>query len=352
VLVRGFDRPQIHLDVQRHHDGERKTRALLDWVVEHGPGPGIVYAVTQRDTEELAAALVDRGIRAGAYHGGLPHREREEVQERFMEDGEIDVMVATIAFGMGVDKPDVRFVVHHGVSESIDAYYQEIGRAARDGKPARAVLFYRTEDLGTRRFQASGRVDREVLDRMARGLRAVPDRDIDPKDIAEDLGLSKTRAATALHRLEDVDIAVVGDDGSVHASPGIAGMDDAALELAVDEAERAEEEREAFERSRVEMVRSYAEHEGCRRAFILGYFGEGYDPPCGNCDNCDRGLSEPASARRSMFRVGQRVAHGRWGGGTVAEVRDGQVTVVFDSVGYKTLDEALVREHRLLTALA
>jgi ATP-dependent DNA helicase RecQ len=124
------------------------------------------------------------------------------------------------------------------------------------------------------------------------------------------------------------------------------------MRAAVDAAATAEAGRHAFELSRVEMIRAYAERHDCRRAFILGYFGEGYDPPCGNCDNCDRGLSQPAAERRSTFRVGQRVAHGRWGAGTVAEVEEGHVTVVFDSVGYKTLDEALVLEHSLLTVLA
>ncbi len=101
------------LAVERHHEDERKTRALLDWVVD-APGPGIVYATTQRETEELALALGERGVRSGAVPRRACRRPlREESQEAFMDDGEIDVMVATIAFGMGVDKPDVRFVAHH-----------------------------------------------------------------------------------------------------------------------------------------------------------------------------------------------------------------------------------------------
>ena len=106
----------------------------------------------------MAKELRERGVRAQHYHGGLSAKTRSERQRRFMESDGIDVMVATIAFGMGVDKADVRWVFHHDVSESVDSYYQELGRAGRDGEPAEAVLFYREQDLGLRRFFASGRV--------------------------------------------------------------------------------------------------------------------------------------------------------------------------------------------------
>jgi ATP-dependent DNA helicase RecQ len=348
IVVRGFDRPEIRLSVARHHEDERKTRALLDWVVEHAPGPGIVYATTQRETEELAEQLVERGVRAAHYHGGMADRRRDETQQAFMEDGEIDVMVATIAFGMGVDKPDVRFVAHHAVSESVDTYWQEVGRAGRDRQPAEAILFYRPQDLGTRRFQASGRVDRAALDQVARGLRASAGEEVDPRTIADDLHLSKTRVATALHRLEDVDIAIVGDDGLVTTAPGVEKLDDDALAAAIDDAAIAEEQRESFDRSRVEMMRAYAEHDGCRRAFVLGYFGEEYDPPCGNCDWCEAHADEHEPAPDDGFEVGVRVTHVEWGAGTVSVRERDQVTVVFDSVGYRTLDAGLVVERGLL----
>jgi ATP-dependent DNA helicase RecQ len=256
--------------------------------------------------------------------------------------------VATIAFGMGVDKPDVRFVAHHSVSESVDAYWQEVGRAGRDGAPAEGILFYRPQDLGTRRFQASGRVDRSARDRVARGLRAAGGKPVDPRDIAESLDLSKTRVATALHRLEDVDIAVVEDDGSVHAAPGVAGLDDDAVAAAIDDAALAEEQRESFDRSRVEMMRAYAEHDGCRRSFVLGYFGEEYEPPCGNCDWCETHADVVEEDPDDGLDVGLRVAHVEWGEGTVSGRERDQLTVVFDSVGYRTLDVALVLERGLL----
>src|SRR3954449_890366 len=169
VIVRGFDRPNIHLAVRAFHDAERKRRALLDAVAEAEP-PGIVYVATKRVAEEVAAALADRGVRAEAYHGGLGARRRDDVQERFMAGEGVDVVVATIAFGMGVDKPNVRFVFHHDVSESVDAYYQEMGRGGRDGEPAQACLFWRPEDLGLRRFFAGGLVDRSAMERVARLL--------------------------------------------------------------------------------------------------------------------------------------------------------------------------------------
>ncbi len=115
IVVRGFDRPEIASPSRAATTTTARPARCWTGSSRTHPGPGIVYAVTQRETEELALALAERGVRSGAYHGGMPDRLREDTQEAFMDRGEIDVMVATIAFGMGVDKADVRFVVHHAV---------------------------------------------------------------------------------------------------------------------------------------------------------------------------------------------------------------------------------------------
>jgi ATP-dependent DNA helicase RecQ len=343
IVVRGFDRPGLHLAVRRFADPGAKREALLDAVAEAEP-PGIVYVATQRAAEEVAEDLSARGIRAVAYHGGLARGRRDAAQEAFMSGDGADVVVATIAFGMGVDKPDVRFVFHLDVSESVDAYYQEVGRAGRDGAAASAVLFYRPEDLGRRRFQASGRVGPDAMQQVADAVLRRRDA-VDPAALHEECDLSRTRLATAVRRLEEAGLVAVRDDGCVAAA---APAQEA--EAAVADAVRAEEEREAFDRSRVDMMRGYAEHDGCRRAYVLGYFGEPYDPPCGCCDICDAGGGEPAPRRQAGWEVGDRVAHARWGAGTVQRLEDGRLTVVFDGVGYKTLDAAAVAGGDLLVA--
>ncbi|MEH3053761.1 MAG: ATP-dependent DNA helicase [Patulibacter minatonensis] len=348
VIVRGFDRPNIRLEVVRHDDAEIKHRALVERVVEvAGPGrPGIVYCATKREAERTADELAGLGVRAAHYHGGLSPTARAERQAQFMDDAELDVMVATIAFGMGIDKSDVRWVFHHDVSESVDAYYQEIGRAGRDGEPAEAVLFYRPQDLGLRRFFASGRVAHDELEQVAQAL-LEHHGPVDPAELAESLPLSDTKLTTAVQHLEEAGLAHVRDDGLLEADR------DADLEEVVGRADEAEEHRQAFDRSRVDMMRAYAEGSGCRRAFVLGYFGEGYEPPCGSCDTCDRiadapGAGAVADATPAPFTAGQRVEHEEWGTGTVGQVDRGQVTVVFDTVGYKTLGLDLVLDRGLL----
>lgn len=153
VVVHGFDRPNIHLAVERFADGRSKREALLDRVQE-AHKPGIVYVARKKTAEELAGELWQRGVQGVYYHGGMSASERERAQAAFM-DNEFEVVVATTAFGMGIDKPDVRFVFHYDIPDSLDSYYQEIGRAGRDGEPADAYLFYRSEDLGIRRFFAA-----------------------------------------------------------------------------------------------------------------------------------------------------------------------------------------------------
>jgi ATP-dependent DNA helicase RecQ len=343
VLVRGFDRPNIHLAVEPfhgEHGADRKQRALIEAIAE-APKPGIVYVATRRQSEELAGSLSDRGVAAAPYHAGMRAGERDDVQQRFMDSG-LEVVVATTAFGMGIDKADVRWVFHGEVSESLDAYYQEIGRAGRDDEPARAVLFYRSEDLGLRRFFAgTGHVE---VDEIAHVLDAVRHAGgaVAPASLQAELELSETKLATALARLEEAGAISVRPTGEVEATD--AASDSAA---AVRAAAETEEKRRTFDRSRVEMMRGYAETGDCRRAFILSYFGEPFTPPCGRCDNCDAGRSE-APPEDVPFAVGSRVTHGSWGAGVVQRYDDDAVVVLFDEFGYKTLALAVIRERDLL----
>jgi ATP-dependent DNA helicase RecQ len=339
VLVRGFDRPNIHLAVERFHGeqgAERKLRALRD-AVEAAAKPGIVYVATRRQAEALAESLCERGVTAASYHAGMRGAERDAVQERFME-AELEVVVATTAFGMGIDKADVRWVFHSEVSESLDAYYQEIGRSGRDGEPAQARLFYRSEDLGLRRFfSAGGHVE---VDEIAQVLDAVAGGVTDPTTLQDATELSETKLASALARLEEAGAVRVLPSGAVEAT-----ADDPAA--AVRTAAEEEEKRRVFDRSRVDMMRGYAEADGCRREFLLSYFGEPFRPPCGSCDNCEAGRGD-APAADVPFAVGARVAHDQWGEGVVQRYDDDAVVVLFDDVGYKTLALGVVRERGLL----
>jgi ATP-dependent DNA helicase RecQ len=340
LIVRGFDRPNIRLEVDRHHDERAKRRALLDRAEGLG-GPGIVYVATRKLAEEVADELSERGVRALAYHAGMGSARRDEVQEAFMDDS-VDAIVATVAFGMGVDKPNVRYVLHDSPSDSVDSYYQEIGRAGRDGEPAEAVLFYRTEDLGLRRFFAASGLDGETVQRVAEevGRRSRP---LDPSELRERLDVSESKLMSALARLEDAGALELRPDGSVDPSHLVPDEVDEAVEAASDSAE----ERRAFDASRLEMMRAYAEHDHCRRVFVLSYFGEEADGECGNCDNCEAGHGTPEDGERP-FEVGAGVTHVEWGEGVVQRYDGDQVVVLFDSVGYKTLSVELVVERGLL----
>jgi ATP-dependent DNA helicase RecQ len=346
VVVRGFDRPNIHLEVRSFLEERHKRKALLE-ACALAPGAGIVYAATRKSSEDLADELRRTGLRAACYHAGLPAKERTQVHESFVAD-ELDVVVATTAFGMGIDKPNVRFVFHHAISESLDAYYQEIGRAGRDGEPADAVLFFRIEDLGLRKFfNGGGELGADQLLGVAVAV-AREDGPVEPTALAETTGLSQTRLTAAVSRLEEAGAVEVLPGGAVVATGAVHPID------AAEEAARNEEARSKIERSRVEMVRSYAESRSCRREFLLNYFGEQVGGACGTCDNCRRlgadGERTAEAERAVPFAADTRVQHRLWGSGLLVRADGDAITVLFDDVGYKTMSLRLLLDEDLIEA--
>jgi ATP-dependent DNA helicase RecQ len=279
IFVQGFDRPNIHLRVD-HFKTEAEKRDALVHRVRWADKPGIVYTGTRNSAEEIMRALEAEQIEALFYHGGLKGTERHEIQDRFMA-GEADVIVATNAFGMGVDKPDIRFVYHYDPSDSLDSYYQEIGRAGRDGEPAEAILFFRDEDIGAQSFKtAEGNIESGVLERLVTHL-ANEDEPVHPDEVAEEIGLSQRKLTSALHRLEDAGAAEILPTGEVRA---VETVDPAEAARAAAE---QQELRKQANRDRLQKMRAYADTTGCRRELLLRYLGDEFAGPCNACDNCE-----------------------------------------------------------------
>ena len=335
VVIGDFDRPHIHLSVHRARTVSDKQQELVR-AAGGFAGPGIVYAATHASAQAAHDALASAGERVTLYHAGLSGRERHDAMTAFL-DGSARVIAATVAFGMGIDKPDVRWVLHADPPPSLDAYYQEFGRAGRDGAPAHARLLYRYEDFETaRHLTARGVSGAAVAARRGRARgraasRARPD--------------AARQQTAALVRLADLGAVTWQADGEVRW----AGTMTVADALAASEAQ-TERENEV-ERTRLTMMRRYAEHAGCRRSFLLSYFGQDYPGPCGNCDNDLRRAAE-ASGRgppaEVPFAVGARVVSERWGQGTVQRYDGDQVTVLFDEHGYRELFVPLVLRRDLL----
>ena len=296
ILVGGFNRPNLHFSVHRcksENEREDKLTRALPKLSALG-GSGLIYCATRKQCEQVFeaadAALAPLGQRAGMYHAGLDADLRNQMQREWLE-GERQVLVATNAFGMGIDKPDVRFVVHCACPDSLESYYQEAGRAGRDGRRSRCVILYHFADRRTREWfidnealtvgaveqafgQVRGHADKENVARLPKTWSMA----LDWSDIKGRLALGELERADLVKRVaqtgDGVTLTLARRDFPLDARRSIAAG------LAKQRAERLR---------RLDEIVDYCKTTACRRRTILDYFGDRQEPPstpfC--CDNCD-----------------------------------------------------------------
>jgi len=339
IHVSGLDRPNLFLEVAYCPDEAYRWRRLTT-LIDSLERPGIIYVATRRAAEELSERLVAAGYNASFYHGGMAGGPREQRQEAFAAD-KVDIMVATSAFGMGIDKANIRWVAHVALPDSPDSYFQEIGRSGRDGRPAHAMLLWRAEDEAIQRFFTGGAPDETELRELAAALRSGP---MTKAALKDRTGLGPRKLGAYLNLLELAGAAVPGAKNKMTV-PLFAPLPAAAARAAIKEYAR----QQVLDRSRTDMMRGFAETRGCRSQLLLAYFGEKAARPCGHCDNCANGVRS-APVGREPFAVHSKVRHLEWGTGMVMGYAENRMTVLFDDVGYKTLSVPVVVENRLLTA--
>jgi ATP-dependent DNA helicase RecQ len=285
VVQAGVDRPNLFLEVRRTVNREMKEQALLE-LLRAEKGSAIVYCATVRKVEELYHWLRENGEDVARYHGKLKASEREEMQQRFMA-GELRVVIATNAFGLGIDKPDIRLVAHWNFPGSLEAWYQEAGRAGRDGLPAKATLLYRLEDKRIQSYFLGGKYpDREeslaVWKALGESSRSV-------KALAEATELGEKRVKVIVAQL--IGAGAVARKGRSLVKAG--ELDPKSLTRFLGDYE----ERQVDDRERLESMMRFAQSALCRRRLLREYFGEERGEDCDNCDNCRSGIVRRASER-------------------------------------------------------
>lgn len=289
VIVRGFARENLSFVITHCDKQLAKFRRLHALIQEHKTG--IIYCSTRKKVEAISQDLAEQGIKVVGYHAGMMDAEREEAQNRFIS-GEVNVAVATNAFGMGIDRADLRFVVHFEIPGSVEAFYQEAGRAGRDGLPAQCELLFNHADLRTQEFFIEGaNPPVNIVVDLYEMLRKFCDAETNEihwgvAEMAEKLGLKNSMCiGSALSILMHARVIgrfdVPGQQikGTRICDPSCSG-----LRISLDEASmRAKEERD---RLKLNSMTRLAYSDACRQQWILEYFGESSSEACGRCDVC------------------------------------------------------------------
>ncbi|MDQ2855065.1 MAG: RecQ family ATP-dependent DNA helicase [Acidobacteriota bacterium] len=288
TFVSGFDRPNLSIEVI-HTERELEKIAHIKRLALTHKGSGIIYASTRKAVEQVAANLIWQGLNVAAYHAGMGDGVRVKAQEDFMS-GRAQMIVATNAFGMGIDKPDIRFVAHYQMPGSIEAYYQEIGRAGRDDLPSDCVLLFNYADKNTHDFFIEGSYpDRQTIQGVydslvSTGLQRI---DLSTKEIARRSGAGNEMAVnSALYLLERAGhIERVASTDNQRRVRSVVLLDRAPAKLRVNPNDVAG--RAALERRKLREILNFCYTDYCFRAHILDYFGDRHHArQCGTCGNC------------------------------------------------------------------
>ncbi len=338
--VRGFDRPNLFYSIVKAGGTDDKTTKLVELVRMRDGGVALVYAATRKNAEKYAQELKRAGMRARVYHAGLEGDVREKAQDVFMA-GKLDVIVATNAFGMGVDKSDIRLVVHADIPRSPEAYYQEAGRGGRDGKPTRCVLLFNHGDIRLQEFLIDASFpSAELLRGLWKLLRDRPSLGMLSPDQDElEARLRKQLASTVSGEISGAAmgaaIRILERHGMLRreADELVASRPEPGVfpPLDVESLRRRSE----VERKKLKTMVEYAYYPRCRRQFVLDYFGDqdwtSRDRRCGACDNCEAlahgrvtGMSETegTSIRALLLLIG--TLNGRFGRTRVAAIATGK----------------------------
>ena len=344
VVNTGMYRPNLRYRVEQVTREDAKLARALD-LVRAADGPGLVYAATVKAVEEVHAALATAGESVSRYHGRLNPTERRANQDAFMR-GEVRVMVATNAFGLGIDKPDIRFVLHYQMPAGLDAYYQESGRGGRDGDTAQCTLLYLHSDKAVQQFFLAGRYPAqddvaEVYKALRREPPGQPHWSLEL--LHESLDRPKSKVQVALRLLRHQRVVKQGRDGRLTLHN--AALEDSTLESLA----TAYREKRESDRALLEQMVFYGQTGYCRWKVLLAHFGEDEDfERCAYCDNCARLAAadaereanpepvddplhhpQPEPLRLAPLESGSRVRVPRYGEGVVAAADSQTVTVTF-----------------------
>ncbi|MGH9842550.1 MAG: RecQ family ATP-dependent DNA helicase [Blastocatellia bacterium] len=277
-VIADFDRPNLRFETVRVDRREEKEARLVE-LLGQDDGAAIVYASTRKEAAEVFHLLRDRGFDVCLYHAGLDASERAQSQNRFLSN-QCRIIVATVAFGLGIDKPNVRRVIHFNVPGSIENYYQEAGRAGRDGQPATCTLLYWQSDLRIQRFLLEQAYpDPGVIRRVFDQMRDAHPLAVSSGDLARAGNLPEITVNAALQLLYEQQALRLTAEGKYEMA--LAGAGDLKIE------ERGLHQRRFRANERLRKMIEYAGDAKCRRAQILGYFGQTFASPCNACDVCD-----------------------------------------------------------------